>query len=138
MAFIEIEDLYTIIYQEQIEAISREDPAIPNFAIGAAIEEAKGYLEPRYNSTEIFSKTGTNRSKVVLLMVKDMAVYHMICLSNPGVDFEKMKARYERAERYFRQLQKGEINPPDLPRNEEDSGGGTILMNSNDKRNNHY
>jgi phage gp36-like protein len=138
MSFITTNDLLNAIYQEQLDAITREDDALPQFGIDAAIEEMKGYLVPRYDIAKIFAKEGTSRSKILVLLARDMAVYHIITLSNPGIDYESKKARYERAVEYLKQVQKGMVNPPDLILAAEDEEKNEILMSSNTKRTQHY
>jgi len=138
MSFLTTNDLLTAIYPEQLDAITREDDTFPQFALDAAEEEMKGFLSPKYLVSTIFAKTGTERNKLVVLLCRDMAVWHLINLSNPGIDFESKKARYERAVRWCEQIQSGKVNPPDLELNDDDVTNNEILMSSNDKRTNHY
>jgi phage gp36-like protein len=138
MSFITTVDLLTSIYPEQLEAITRQDDATPQFGIEAAIEEMKGYLVPKYDVTKMLAKTGTSRSKILVAMVRDMAVFHIISLANPGIDYESKKKRYERAVEYFKQVQKGTVNPPDFILAAADEENNEILMSSNTKRTQHY
>ena len=69
MAYLTTEDMYTHIYQENIETISHGDEAIMLSAIDAAIEEASGYLT-KYDTQAIFSATGSARNAILLLFVK--------------------------------------------------------------------
>lgn len=138
MSFITKTDLLTAIYQEQFDAITREDNALPDFCIDAAIEEMKGYLSPKYDVAKIFAKSGAERNNLLVILGRDMAVYHIICLSNPGIDYQSKKDRYDRAVTWLVQVQKGQVNPPDLDLSIIEGQKDQILMSSNLKRPEHY
>lgn len=138
MSFITQADLLTTIFQEQLDAIVREDYTIPVFAIDAAEEEMKGYLSPKYNVNKIFADAGDDRDKLLVMLCRDIAIYHMITISNPGIDYESRKARYDRAIRWCEQVRAGKVNPPDLELDDDDAENNEILMSSNTKRTQHY
>lgn len=138
MSFITINDLLSAIYPEQLDAITRDDDALPQFGIDAAIEEMIGYLSPKYNVEAIFAKTGLLRNKLLIVLCRDIAVYHIISLSNPGINADSKKARYDRAIEWLRQVQKEQVNPPDLEKKVTDETNNEILMSSNTKRTQHY
>ena len=137
MSFLSNTDLLKAIYTEQLDAITREDDTFPQFAIDAAVAEMKGYLIPKYDATADFAKTAAERDSLLVTLCTDIAVYHLINLSNPGVDYESKKARYDRAIRWCEQVQSGKINPPGLTLN-TDTDDNEVLMSSNTKRTNHY
>ena len=62
MAFITEEDLISAIREEELNQLIREDAAASAFAIDAAIEEMKPYLQKYYNVDTIFAQTGDNRN----------------------------------------------------------------------------
>jgi phage gp36-like protein len=137
--FLTIDDLKTVIYEESLKEISREDDTIPEFGIDAAISEMKSYLAPVYDTDTIFAQTGTARHNMLLMFAKDIAAYHIICLSNPGVDFDTKEARYNRAIDYLKAVQSGKVSP-DLPKisTESTPEAATIIFGSNPARNNYY
>ena len=138
MSFISESDLLTAIYQAQLDAITQEDATIPVFSIDAAEEEAKGYLLPKYDVDAIFAKTGNDRAKVLVLMIRDIAIYNMISISNPGIDYNSRKALADRAIEWLKRVQSGKINPPSLTLAAEVEANNEILMSSNTKREQHY
>lgn len=138
MSFITINDLLSAIYPEQLDAITRNDDALPQFGIDAAIEEMKGYLAPKYDVVTIFAKAGALRNNLLVVLSRDMAVYHILSLSNPGINFESKKARYDRAIEWLKQVQRDQVNPPDLEKKIIDVANNRILMSSNTKRREHY
>lgn len=141
MAFITPEELETHLYKENIEAISREDGTILTAAIDAAIEEAYGYLGA-YDRKRIFSATGSRRNPLLLIFVKDIAVWHFVNLCNAGCDLELREKRYDRAVAWLRQVQKGETTA-NLPVIDNDGDGkpdtaGEYIYGSNPRRNQHF
>ena len=141
MAFITPEELETHLYKENIEAISREDGTILTAAIDAAIEEAYGYLGA-YDRKRIFSATGSQRNALLLIFVKDIAVWHFVNLCNAGTELELREKRYDRAIAWLRQVQKGETTA-NLPVIDNDGDGkpdtaGEYIYGSNPRRNQHF
>ena len=137
MAFITPEELNTHLYRENIEAISREDETVVIAAIDAAVSEAKGYLSS-YDTETIFSAEGAERNALLLIFVKDIAVWHFINLCNAGTELQLRQDRYERAVAWLRQVQKGEVTP-DLPGIDTDGKPeGIYIYGSNPKRTQHF
>lgn len=141
MSFITPEELKTHLYKENIDVISREDETILTAAIDAAVQEAYGYLGA-YNRDKIFSAAGSERNALLLIFVKDIAVWHFINLCNAGTDLQLRQDRYERAISWLRQVQKSEVRP-NLPVIDEDGDGkpdtaGDYIYGSNPKRDQHF
>lgn len=141
MAFITPEELKTHLYKENVDVISREDDTIITAAIDAAIQEAWGYLGS-YDRDKIFSAKGDERNPLLLIFVKDIAVWHFINLCNAGTELELRQDRYDRAVSWLRQVQKGEVTPC-LPAIDNDGDGkpdtaGQYLFGSNPKRSQHF
>ena len=143
MAFLTPEELQTHLYKENIETISREDDAIVAAAIDAAIEEASGYLGA-YDRKEIFGAVGDQRNALLLIFVKDIAVWHFVNLCNAGTDLQLRQDRYERAVAWLKSVQRSETKP-NLPVVEDADGDGKpdpavgeYIFGSNPKRSQHF
>lgn len=139
MAFITADELTTHMYSENINLISNDDPAIVEAAIDAATHEAKGYLGG-YDTEKIFSAAASERNALLLIFVKDIAVWHFVNLCNAGTDLSLREARYNRAIDWLKGVQKGNVSP-DLPRKTDESGKtieGEIIFGSNPKKNQHF
>lgn len=140
--FLSPQELQTHLYKESIETIDRENEVILISAVEAAIQEAAGYLGA-YNRKLIFSPEDlADRNALLLLFVKDIAVWHFINLCNAGCELELREKRYDRAIAWLRQVQKGEVTPS-LPRADEDDDGtpdpsNEYIYGSNPKRNQHF
>ena len=113
MPFLTPEEISTHLYGEVTTEINRGDNTKLTTAISAAIAEAKGYLTG-YDVAAIFNAVNDNRNPILLLYVKDIAVWHYIQLSNPGVEMQLRLDRYNFAVKWFEKVQSGKTNP-DLP-----------------------
>ena len=137
--YLPLEELESHIRQQHMSAIFQNDPTIAIAAIDTAIAEARGYLG-KYDRDHIFSCKGKERNELLLTFVKDMAVYHLINLVNPGVQYDKKEKRYDRAVDWLKAVQKGNVTP-DLPLATNESGEAIFrdtYINSNSKRENHF
>ena len=138
--YLTVEELYTHLHYETVRVISRETEAIPLAAIDAAVAEARSYLHD-YDTNAIFSAEGDARNALLLLFVKDIAVWHFVNLGNACIDIELREKRYDSAVNWLRLVQKGDLSP-DLPAKKAEPGGdeiiGKIHFSSNPKRSKHF
>lgn len=138
--FLSSQELETHLYKESIETIDRMDETLLTAAIDAAVQEAAGYLGA-YNREKIFNSPD-RRNALLLLFVKDIAVWHFVNLCNAGCELDLRETRYDRAVSWLKQVQKGEVIPS-LPRADEDNDGKPdpsteYIYGSNPKRNQHF
>ncbi len=144
MPIISQADLATNIYAEIITEITRADGTIADRAINAAISEAKMYLA-RYDLVQLF---GTDSAEPVIQdeylesLVKDLACWHLLRLSNAGVDFAAYRTAYQDAIGTLKSIMAGQAQPAGWPyldtTTETVPEGDAINWNSNPKRNNFY
>jgi phage gp36-like protein len=137
--FLTVEELKTHLYHESINVISGEDDTIPTAAIDAAVSEARGYLAA-FDRDRIFESEGSERNALLLLFIKDMAVWHFVNLCNAGTELSLRQDRYDRAVDWLKAVQKGNVSP-DLPIVENTDGSnsiGIIKFGSNPKREQHF
>lgn len=110
MPFLLPAELSTHLFAEVSAEINRDDASRMQTAIDAAVAEALGYLTA-YDTEVIFSAEEDGRNPILLLYVKDIAVWHFIQLANPGVDLQLRETRYEKAIAWLKDVQKGIANP---------------------------
>ena len=108
MPFLEQAELSTHMYDEQLGEIIRTDPAIVPAAIDASILEMKGYLAA-YDTNAIFTATGGSRNALVLLLLKDIVVWHIITLNSPDIEYKLREERYKRAVQWLRDNRKSVV-----------------------------
>ncbi|MDL2315046.1 DUF1320 domain-containing protein [Bacteroidales bacterium OttesenSCG-928-C19] len=137
MAFIQYEDYRPQIHEEILNVILRDDEEILTLAEERAIGEMKSYLSARYDTEQIFNKTGKERNSVVLMFAIDMVIYHLHCAHNPQKMADIRVKRYERAISWLKGVQALNINP-DLPLLQPREETAYVLTSSNRKRNNYF
>ena len=138
--FVELTDYDASIHREILDALVREDISIVEICEDRAIAEMRCYLSKRYDCDRIFSATGTDRNQLILMMIVDIAVYHIFCIHNPQKLSQVRKSRYERAVEWMRQVANEKISIADAPLlpEEDRTENSTFLVKSNPKRVNHF
>ena len=138
--FVELRDYDASIHRDILDALVREDEPVIKICEDRAIAEMRCYLSKRYDCDRIFSATGEERNQLVLMMVIDIAVYHIFCIHNPQKLSPMRKDRYERAVEWMKAVAAEEISiegAPLLPA-EERAGNSDFRITSNRKRTNHW
>ncbi|MDE3185267.1 MAG: DUF1320 family protein [Bacteroidota bacterium] len=110
MAYLTPAEIASHLYQGVTDEIDRGDATLLQTAIDAATEEASGYLTA-YDQAAVFAAVGSARNPILLLYVKDIAVWHYIQLSNPAVEMELRMERYKSAVKWLEKVQSGKTNP---------------------------
>lgn len=134
--FIDVKDYDASLHWEILDALVRDDETLVEICEDRAIAEMRGYLSKRYDCDAIFSTMGEKRNQLILMMVIDIAVYHIFCIHNPQKLSQVRKDRYERAVEWMKAVASEEVSidgAPLLP--EEDRAKKAELMfKSNPKR----
>lgn len=141
MAFLTKEEFKTHAYNSEIEAIISGDETIALASIDIAIEFASSKLAKQYDVDAIFAAEGANRNALLLKVVKDIAIWELIGLANPSINYEDKKFRYEQSVDWLTAVYKG--MPANLPKkpeldNNDISTGASFSFHSNPKRTTHY
>lgn len=110
MAYLTPTEIVSHLYQGVTDEINRGDATLLQKAIDAATEEASGYLTA-YDQAAIFATVDDARNPILLLYIKDIAVWHYLQLSNPGVSMELRMERYKSAVKWLEKVQSGKTNP---------------------------
>lgn len=134
----------TSLYPELIKKITRDDHVAAELQILAAESLVKSYMS-KYDLDAIFGTTESEPTfkgsdvNLIKKVVKIIASYYLVRLSNPNVNIELYRADYEDAIDWLKDLQAGNVNPklpylPDDPDTPEDESAGDVWWNSNVKR----
>lgn len=136
--YLQIEELKTHAYAHELQAIIQSDETIALAAIDTAVEFAKSKLLKAYDVATIFASTGEERNPLLLKIVKDIAIWELIGLANPSIDYPDKKFRYEQAVDWLTAVYKG--MPANLPLKAEDENkkAQSFSLHSNPKRSNYY
>lgn len=134
--FVNIEDYDASVHREILDALVRDDQSLVEICEDRAIAEMRCYLSKRYDCDAIFSASGEDRNQLILMMVIDIAVYHIFCIHNPQKLSQIRKDRYERAVEWMRAVANEEISIEGVPMLPEDerASKASLMFKSNRKR----
>lgn len=134
--FVNIEDYDASVHREILDALVRDDQSLVEICEDRAIAEMRCYLSKRYDCDAIFSASGKDRNQLILMMVIDIAVYHIFCIHNPQKLSQIRKDRYERAVEWMRAVADEEISIEGVPMLPEDerASKASLMFKSNRKR----
>ncbi len=133
MAFLEKTDYRFSIRLTVLDSLTGADDTIVEEISDEAMEEMKSYLASRYDTGTIFSATGTDRNKTIVMYCKDIALYHFYSISTLMAMPEVRVNRYNKAIKWLEQVSEQKINPDGLPVNSI----SMVKVGGNEKRNNH-
>lgn len=119
--FITDEDYKVVIGDQALKVVSQISQENRANAETEAVEEIAGYLRPKYDAGAVFSASGTQRNKLVVMYTCDIAIYHMTASTPQKMGMEIRKERYERAIKWLEGVQAGKI-VPDLPLAMDENG----------------
>ncbi len=138
--YVSQEEISTHLYDEQAIAIA--DGNLSNLlkAINVAIAEVRGYLTGRYNIDMEFSKRGNQRNDLIVLWVKDIAVWHFVNICNVNTSLELRAKRRDDAVSQLKSIQKGNFEidlPPKLDASGDLANTTPFAIGSNPRRESH-
>jgi phage gp36-like protein len=138
--FVQLSDYDATIHREILDALTRTDESVIEICEDRAIAEMRCYLSKRYDCDRIFSATEDKRLQLVLMMVIDIAVYHIFCIHNPQKLSQLRKDRYERAVEWMKAVAAEDISIEGAPLLPEDvrAAHTPFRIKSNPKRANHW
>lgn len=138
--FVQLSDYDASIHREILDALTRSDESVVEICEDRAIAEMRCYLSKHYDCDRIFAATGDDRLQLVLMMVIDIAVYHIFSIHNPQKLSQLRKDRYDRAVEWMKAVAAEDISiegAPLLPE-EQRAAHAAFRIHSNPKRTNHW
>lgn len=143
--FLQPEDYNPQIRNQVLDIITQTNTDTLHTAELAAQEEMEGYLRTRYDVRRIFSleQNISNRSKIIVMYMVDIALYHLHSNITPDNVPEIRYLRYNRAKEWLQKVADSKLSP-DLPEydNQEnpfENGGSQFFFGgSNDKVSERY
>lgn len=137
--FVQISDYDASIHREILDALTRDDDAVVEICEDRAIAQVRSFLSRRYDCDLIFAAAGDDRNQLILMMVIDIAVYHIFCIHNPQKLSQIRRDRYERAIEWLKAVAAGEISVDGAPLIPEEQrvAKSSFQIRSNPKRVSH-
>lgn len=114
MPFITKADFEALIKNNVLDEVTDAEDAIIEQVSLMAQQEMESYLNQKYEVAQIFSATGNNRHKLIMMYAMDIALYHIHARVNPRYIPEIRQTRYDNAIKWLNSVAKGTITP-DLP-----------------------
>ena len=109
------QDYRVVIGESALKIISQASEDIRTRAEQEAMSEIAGYLRPKYDTDAIFSAQDTRELDPYLVMIiADVALYHMVSALPQKMGSEVRKERYENALHWLQGVSAGRI-VPNLP-----------------------
>ncbi len=75
--FLEEADLGQSIYDEILQAISRQDPLFIEGNISDAIADVDSYINQKYDTEQLWLQVGEDRNRTILKICRDIALYNI-------------------------------------------------------------
>lgn len=144
MAIITADDIYSRLYEEQVDEITRDNDALIDRAIDSAIQEVKMYM-PKYDLLQLFG-TDTIPATVDDTYLKnicvDVAVWTLVKLGRPGIDFAIAKEIYDSTKKTLKEIQTGTATPDGWPfkniENTNITNEINVFASGNKRRSTHF
>ena len=144
MPIITPSELDTHLYPEVTAALTRDDNTILSRAITAAEQEVKLYLG-KFDLTALFgteSEAPAVDDELLKQLVKDVACWHLLRLSNNGTEIAIFRTAYVDALSTLKNIMSGQAVPAGWPyaaiATSEPTDGNAVNWSSNERRSNHY
>lgn len=114
MTFLSTDDFKAVCDPQTLNVINQSDTANLDRAECYAIEEVSSYLRTRYDVAATFSMSGQQRNGYLVMIVADVALYHLVAWLPKRIGFEIRETRYNQAIAWLKDVQAGKASP-DLP-----------------------
>lgn len=139
MAFIEKADLGQDIYNEILSGVTRADDSKIAQACTEAQDEINGYVCGRYDSADLFGKTGASRNKTILALARTIAIYKLHKVCNTMTELRRID--YEDAVSLLGKIQSGKFVLEGAKLNgetEDETPSAQVSHYSETRRNNYF
>lgn len=111
MTFLTKDDFKAVCDPQTLDVIDQADEQNRERAIGYAMEEVASYLRSRYDVNRAFAKEGGNRNAQLVMILCDVALYHLVSWLPKRIGFEIRETRYNNAISWLKDVQSGKATP---------------------------
>ncbi len=120
MKFLTKEDFNVVCDDNTLSVIHQQSDCNLDKAEAYAIEEVASYLRSRYDINKALDQTDDRNAQLVMILC-DIALYHLISWLPKRIGFEIREIRYKSAIDYLKNVAKGNASP-NLPIKTNDKG----------------
>lgn len=105
------DDFKAVCDPQTLQVIHQADPQNLQRAIGYAREEVASYLRSRYNIEAAYQQQGADRNPQLVMVLCDVALYHLVAWLPKRIGFEIRELRYNSAIQWLKDVQAGKASP---------------------------
>lgn len=140
MLFLNQDDFKKQIKADVLDRIIQNDQSILYESELASIAEMQSYLGVRFDTANIFNRTGTDRNALIVMYAVDILLYHVHSRLNPNQIPQLRVDRYDAAINWLKAAGAGTVTAdlPLKPVPESTTATGNIIYSGEVKRNNRF
>ena len=116
------DDFKAVCDPQTLQVIHQTDPANLDRAIGYALEEVASYLRSRFNIEAAYQQQGEQRNPQLVMVLCDVALYHLVAWLPKRIGFEIRELRYNNAIQWLKDVQAGKASPNLPPLTDPETG----------------
>lgn len=106
------EDDYKVVCDEdELDVLTRSDPATRQKAERVAMEEVASYLRPRYDTEKAFAASGYGRNDMLVQVTANIALYYLAHWLPGGLALDGRQELYDNAIAWLTRVSKGGAMP---------------------------
>lgn len=109
--FLTEEDYKVVCDEEELDVLTRSDPAIRQKAERVAMEEVASYLRPRYDTDKAFTASGDDRNDMLVQVTANIALYYLAHWLPGSLALDGRQELYENAIAWLTRVSKGGAMP---------------------------
>jgi phage gp36-like protein len=122
MIFLATTDFDTVLKGQLKAAIVTSNEETTNQAERYAIAQITSYLSGRFDTVNIFNKSGLSRPDIIVMYCVDMTLNHLYTQISPQNIPDYVSNRYKEAMDWLKMVANNQLNP-DLPQLESEPTG---------------
>lgn len=122
MIFLATTDFDAVLKSQLKAAIVSSNEEATNQAERYAIAQITSYLSGRFDTVNIFNKSGLSRADIIVMYCVDMTLNHLYTQISPQNIPEYVSTRYKEAMDWLKMVANNQLNP-DLPQLESEPTG---------------
>lgn len=109
--FLTEDDYKVVCDEEELDVLTRSDPATRQKAERVAMEEVASYLRPRYDTDEAFAASGDDRNDMLVQVTANIALYYLAHWLPGSLALDGRQELYENAIAWLTRVSKGGAMP---------------------------
>lgn len=106
-------DFGVVCDEDELDILTRSDPATLERAVSIAMEEVAGYIRPKYDIEKAFAAQGDARNRMLVQVVASVALWYLGQSLPGGMALDRRQTLYEQAVAWLDKVSR--LNSPIAP-----------------------